>query len=103
MGDSPRWSQGSMTRKLAGIPAFRSGESRFLFEENAFRILGEAGTEAVVPVEDLKALLEHLEATEAPPFPSAPASESASPASASSAASAPEDDEPGIAEADPPE
>jgi hypothetical protein len=90
-----------MARKPAGVPAFRSGESRFLFEENAFRILGEAGTEAVVPVEDLKALLEHLEATEAPPFPSAPASES--PASASSAASAPEDDEPGIAEADPPE
>lgn len=103
MGDSPRWSPGSMTRKLAGIPAFRSGESHFLFEENAFRILGEAGTEAVVPVEDLKALLEHLEATEAPPFPSAPASESASPASASSASSVPENGEPGIAEADPPE
>jgi hypothetical protein len=83
-----------MARKPAGVPAFRSGKSRFLFDENAFRILGESGTEAVVPVEDLKALLEHLEATEAPPFPSAPASESASPASAASA-SAPEDDEPG--------
>ena len=94
MGDSPRWSPGSMAKKPAGVPAFRSGESRFLFEENAFRILGEAGTEAVVPVEDLKALLEHLEATEAPPFPSAPASESESPASAASASAA-VDDEPG--------
>jgi hypothetical protein len=87
-----------MARKPAGAPAFRSGESRFLFEENAFRILGEAGTEAVVPVEDLKALLEHLETTETLPFPSAPA-----PASPASTSSAPEDDEPRIAEADPPE
>jgi hypothetical protein len=91
-----------MTRKPAGVPAFRSGESLFVLEENVVRILGDSGTEAVVPVEDLKALLEHLEATEAPPFPSAPASESASPASAASAL-APEDDEPGIAEAEPPE
>ena len=90
MGDSPRWSPGSMARKPAGVPAFPSGESLFLFEENAFRIFGESGTEAVVPVEDLKALLEHLEATEAPPFPSVPAS-----ASASSESSEPEDDEPG--------
>ena len=98
MGDSPRWSPDSMARKPAGVPAFRAGESRFLFEENAFRILGEDGTEAVVPVEDLKVLLEHLEATAAPPFPSAPASESPA-----SALWAPQDDEPGIAEADPPE
>ena len=90
MGNSPRWSPDSMARKPAGVPAFRSGESRFLFEENAIRILGEAGTEAVVPVEDLKALLEHLEATEDPPFPSVPVS-----ASPASAPSAPEDDEPG--------
>jgi len=56
-----------MTRRRPGkIVPFRSGESEFLFEENAVRILGESGSEAAVPFEDFKALLDYLHDTNAP-------------------------------------
>lgn len=56
-----------MTRRRRGtILPFRSGESEFLFEENAVRILGASGSEAAVPFEDFKALLDYLHDTNAP-------------------------------------
>ena len=53
---------------------FTSGDCLFLFEGSSVRILGSDGTEATIPLEDLKALLEHL-AESNPPPPSPPESE----------------------------
>jgi hypothetical protein len=55
-----------MPRHGARILPFRAAESLFLFEERAVRVLGTSGTEAAVPMEDLKALLDYLDATEEP-------------------------------------
>jgi hypothetical protein len=49
------------------IPPFPSGDSLFVFEGDRVRVLGEEGTEATVPLEDLKALLEHLAEAPTPP------------------------------------
>jgi hypothetical protein len=49
------------------IPPFPSGDSLFVFEGDRVRVLGEEGTEATVPLEDLKALLEHIAEAPAPP------------------------------------
>lgn len=50
------------------IPAFSSGNSLFVFEGDHVRVLGEDGTEATIPLEDLEALLEHLVDSATPPF-----------------------------------
>lgn len=55
-----------MARHGTSILPFRVGESLFLFEERAVRVLGASGTEAAVPLEDLKALLDYLDETEEP-------------------------------------
>jgi hypothetical protein len=43
--------------------AFSSGETLLLFEDDSVLVLGAGGTEARVPLEDLRALLDHLAAT----------------------------------------
>lgn len=47
-------------RRRPGIPPFEVGESLFLFEPGQVRVLGQDGTEAVVPLADFEAFIEHL-------------------------------------------
>lgn len=61
-----------MARRPLKAPPFGAGRSLFVFEEEAVRILGHAGSEAVVPFEDLKALLDYLDESEEP-LPAHPA------------------------------
>ena len=56
-----------MTKTRRSIPPFESGDSLFIFEGDSLRIFSE-GTEAAVPLEDLRALLDDLAAR--PPRPS---------------------------------
>jgi hypothetical protein len=65
-----------MPKKPRPIPTFASGDCLFLFEGDTVRVLGSEGTEATVPLEDLRALLEHLAGTTTPPFPPPPGPES---------------------------
>jgi hypothetical protein len=61
-----------MAKDLSPLLPFASGNSLFVFEGDHVRVLGEDGTEATVPLEDLRALLEHLAGAAAPPFSGAP-------------------------------
>lgn len=49
--------------QLSGLPAFEVGESLFIFEPGRVRVLGQNGTEAVIPLRDFEAFLEHLAST----------------------------------------
>lgn len=44
----------------SGLPVFEAGESLFIFEPGRVRVLGQDGTEAVIPLRDFEAFLEHL-------------------------------------------
>jgi hypothetical protein len=55
-----------MSKDPSSIPPFSSGTSSFLVEGDHVRVLGEEGTEATIPLEDLEALLEQLESPAAP-------------------------------------
>jgi hypothetical protein len=50
-----------MPKDLSSIPPFSSGTSFFLVEGDHVRVLGEEGTEATIPLEDLEALLARIE------------------------------------------
>lgn len=59
-----------MDKPKAGLSSFtlNVGGSLFVFEPDQVRIFGVDGSEAAVPLEDLKALLDHLDdLDEAPP------------------------------------
>jgi len=57
-----------MAKAPPSLPPFFSGNSLFVFQGDHVRALGEEGTEARIPLEDLRALLERLLAEEASPF-----------------------------------
>jgi hypothetical protein len=61
-----------MKPSVSESASFSSGNSLFIFEGDHILVLGEEGTEATIPLEDLKALLEHLEATATPPVSQTP-------------------------------
>ena len=43
-----------------GVPPFEVGESLFIIERDQVRVLGRQGSEAVIPLADFEAFLEHL-------------------------------------------
>jgi hypothetical protein len=50
-----------MNKRRPEIPPFTApgGRSVFVFEDGLVRVYGERGTEAVIPIGDLAAFLEH--------------------------------------------
>ena len=64
-----------MPKRPPSIPTLTIGESLFLFEGDTVRVLGSRGTEATVPLDDLRALLEYLAASQVPPSYASPGPE----------------------------